>query len=306
MDKISVKAPAKVNLTLEITDLLPNGYHRLDTIFQALELADILELEKAGSTSLDITDGVGSGFKVEAGADNLVLRAHSLMERETGQSLNCRFSLHKRIPAGGGLGGGSADAAAALKGLNELYQLGLPYENLHRMAASLGADVAFGLLGGTARGTGRGEILEAVPSPAFLERLTVILLAPEFGLSTPLVYKAWDALPETKRRPARGCSQRLAGLLAAPPNGNQNIIPEFCSCLANDLYPAAESLAPSLSECQRALEEFGAQKVLLCGSGSTLFALREAGRAEEGAGSSEAAEKLRRFGKVFFTKFSLK
>lgn len=304
MDTISVKAPAKVNLTLEITDLLPNGYHRLDTVFQALELADTLELEKAASTSLDITDGIGSGFKVDAGADNLVLRAHSLLERETGKSLGCRFRLRKLIPAGGGLGGGSADAAAALKGLNELYELNLPYECLHRLAASLGADVAFGLLGGTARGTGRGEILEKLPSPAFLRRLTVILLAPEFGLSTPLVYKAWDALPETERRPARGCSQKLTNLLTAP--RGENIISEFCACLANDLYPAAERLAPSLSACQRALEEFGAQKALLCGSGSTIFALTEEEQAEKCGEGSEAYEKLRRFGKIVITRFSLK
>lgn len=304
MDIISVKAPAKVNLTLEITDLLPNGYHRLDTVFQALELADTLELKKAASTSLDIIDGIGSGFKVDAGADNLVLRAHSLLEREIGKSLGCRFRLRKLIPAGGGLGGGSADAAAALKGLNELFELKLPYERLHRLAASLGADVAFGLLGGTARGTGRGEILEAIPSPAFLRRLTVILLAPEFGLSTPLVYKAWDALPEAGRRPARGSSQRLTDLLTAP--RGENIISEFCSCLANDLYPAAESLAPSLRGCQRALEELGAQKALLCGSGSTIFAVTEGESAEKFGEGSEAYEKLLRFGKVVITRFSLK
>ncbi|MBQ7502185.1 4-(cytidine 5'-diphospho)-2-C-methyl-D-erythritol kinase [bacterium] len=306
MEKISVKALAKVNLTLEITDLLPNGYHRLDTVFQALELADILDMEKAASTSLEITDGIGSGFQVGAGADNLVLRAHSLLEQETARELGCRFKLRKFIPAGGGLGGGSADAAAALKGLNELYELRLPYERLHSLAASLGADVAFGLLEGTARGTGRGEILEVLPSPHFLKDLTVILLIPEFGLSTPLVYKAWDALPEAERRPARGSSQKLTEVLTASEDGKQNIIREFCRCLSNDLYPAAESLAPSLSVCHKALAEFGAQKVLLCGSGSTLFALAETQRAEKRRRDLKALAELQRYGKVLFTKFSLK
>lgn len=267
---LTIEAPAKINLTLEITDLLPGGFHRLDTIFQSLELSDILEIYPASQTSLKIVDEIGSGFVVENDQNNLVLRALRVLEEKVGHSLPCRFILHKYIPAGGGLGGGSADGAATLKGVNELYNLGLSYEELHKAAKTLGADVAFGLLLGTARGLGKGDELTSLPTPTFLKSWIVLLWIPPFGLSTPQVYKRWDLLPDRLRHPAAGCSERLNGVLQ---NLSAHSAVDFCANLANDLEPAALALQPELEPYFAELNNCGCEKVMLCGSGSTIFAL---------------------------------
>ncbi|MBQ7529962.1 4-(cytidine 5'-diphospho)-2-C-methyl-D-erythritol kinase [bacterium] len=267
---LTLEAPAKINLTLEITDILPGGFHRLDTIFQALELADVLEIYPAEQTSLEIIDEVGSGFTVESDENNLVFRSLRSLEAKSGRPLPCRFVLHKRIPAGGGLGGGSADGAAALKGVNELYNLGLDYTELHSIAKTLGADVAFGLLLGTARGLGKGDELTPLPSPEFLRSWTVLLWLPPFGLSTPQVYKRWDTLSEHLRRPAKGTSDKASRILQDISNYTPT---DLCDHLANDLEPAALALQSDLEVYFEKLKSCGCEKVMLCGSGSTIFAL---------------------------------
>lgn len=299
---LTVKALAKINLTLEITDLLPKGYHRLDTIFQALELADTLTLEKAEASSLQIIDNIGSGFTVSSTPDNLVFKAQKALEALLERELPCRFTLNKYIPAGGGLGGGSADCAAALKGLNKLYNLNLSFETLHRTAASLGADAAFGLFEGTARGLGKGDELTALPSPKYMQDWGVILLIPSFGLSTPEVYKAWDTMDEEVRRPAASSSQKLADLL----NSQEREAKRFCSLLANDLYPAAAKLQPELQQCLDELIKFGCSQSLLCGSGSTVFGLINPESAEAINADPSLLSALKPFGKAVITKFALK
>ena len=134
---LTLSAPAKVNLCLEITDLRPNGYHALDTIFQSLALADTLQLQK-GATQLQICDHVGQGLSVESNPQNLVLRAQRMLEEYLQKELPCQFQLHKYLPAGGGLGGGSSDAATTLVGLNLLYELNLTLPQLNHLAQKLG------------------------------------------------------------------------------------------------------------------------------------------------------------------------
>lgn len=305
---LSYQALAKINLTLELLDTLPNGYHQLDTIFQSLELADQLLLSKAQETSLEIVDEIGCGFEVSADQDNLVLKAHRALQSLTNQELPCRFVLHKKIPAGGGLGGGSADCAAALKGLNDLYNLQLSHEVLLEEAGKLGADVAFGLVENTARGLGRGEQLTKLPIPQLFKDWGVLLLIPPFGLSTPEVYKAWDQLPEEKRRPAKGSSTNLAELLKVQPTihaQDANLWQvKFLNELKNDLYPAAQALRPELISIRKTLLAWGCQAAQLCGSGSTVFAMLNPQIYQQVQAKPELLHSLEKLGRVYLTRFA--
>ncbi len=159
---------------------LPGGLHEVDTALHAISLADLLEVERAPRTELVVT---GMPLTVE---DNLVLRAQRELEAAAGRRLPARFRLHKRIPAGAGLGGGSSDAAAALRALAAVYGLAL---DLRPVAARVGADVPFFLCGGSAEAGGRGEVLR----PARLATGWWFAIAwPGFGVSTAAVYRAWD------------------------------------------------------------------------------------------------------------------
>lgn len=279
-----VKAPAKINLTLEITGVEENGYHTLDSLFAWLDLHDTLELSAASQSRLEIrADGVDTKM-VSGDETNLVMRALRALERLCDRSLPTRMVLTKRIPAGGGLGGGSADAAAALWGLPRLHGLDVPAQDLHGLAARLGADVAFGLLGGFARGRRYGDELEALPLPADLKERSLLLLAPGFPCPTPEVYQQWDRAPE---RPARGATD-----LFLSAQGQERL-----AYVRNDLQPAAERLFPQLTGLREKMVEAGLQGVCLSGSGSTLFGFlpRE--------GSADQVEKsLQGWGKTKWTR----
>lgn len=253
-----LQAPAKINLTLEVTGVEANGYHTLDTLFAWLELHDSLELSLAAETVLEVeAEGVDTSL-VTSDEDNLVLKALRALEAYVGRALPTRIRLTKRIPAGGGLGGGSADAAAALVGLPVLHGVAVPAEQLQAIAARLGADVAFGLRGGFARGRRYGDLLEPLPLPADLRERTLVLLAPGFPCPTPAVYRAWDSQPS---RVARGASDRFLEADAGARLG----------CISNDLQAPAEALYPDLVRVRTAMVQAGLQAVTVSGSGSTLF-----------------------------------
>ena len=261
-----VSAPAKINLTLEVTGIEDNGYHTLDTIFAWLQLEDSLSLEKASCTTLSILSEGVSTEMVTADSDNLVLKAHAALKRASGKELATEFVLTKRIPAGGGLGGGSADAAAALFGLNRLFQLEMSQQELLEVARPLGADVSFGLVGGMARGTRYGDVLESLsPLRPLLER-ELVLVFPAFPCPTPTIYGLWDKSPS---KVALGASQKL---LAARTEE------EMLSLISNDLEEPAIQYHPPLKEYKEAMVGAGLQAVCVSGSGSTLFGfLPEAG-----------------------------
>lgn len=247
-----LEAPAKINLTLEILGDLPGGYHEVDSVYATLELADRLFWKSASQTRLTLSGDAG-GLPVELGENNLVIRALRVLEAASGRSIPLEIRLEKQIPAGGGLGGGSGDAAALLYGVNRSHQLGFSEEQLQQMAAPLGADVAFGVLGGVARARGRGEVLESLGT--LPDSPEIVLVFPPFGCPTGAVYQAWDV---GRPRPARGSTAAFVEKLSRGEWGG----------LANDLEPAAEEVQPPLAEIRKAIEDFG--RVLLCGSGSTL------------------------------------
>ena len=301
---LTLSAPAKVNLCLEITDLRPNGYHALDTIFQSLALADTLQLQK-GATQLQICDHVGQGLSVESNPQNLVLRAQRMLEEYLQKELPCQFQLHKYLPAGGGLGGGSSDAATTLVGLNLLYELNLTLPQLNHLAQKLGADVAFNLQPGTARGTDLGQEISPLPFPQPLADWGVLLLAPPWGMSTPTVYQAWDRLEADLRRPASACAPQMVKLLEnlPAPVDSPAWIASFLQLLRNDLQPAALQLQPQLEGVFRALEDWGCAATLLCGSGSTVMGLLEPAARQRVELQPQLLESLQPLGSSYLTHF---
>lgn len=273
---LTISAPAKVNLALEVLGLLPGGYHQLDTVFAWLDWCD--EIELAPGSGLEVVSEVEGGLSLGPAEKNLAVQALNRL----GVELSVR--LTKRIPAGAGLGGGSADAAAVLVGANELLSLGYSPAELERIGAELGADVAFGIRGGAARGLGRGDLLQSVARPPACE---VVVLQPPFALATGLVYRAWDEQPV---RVAPGASERVVGAL------EQGDFGALVAGLANDLEPPASRLEPRLVDLRGAMLEAGCQGVLLSGSGSCLFGLVS-------SGAAAVAARLNGVGRVTCTRF---
>ncbi|APE38774.1 4-(cytidine 5'-diphospho)-2-C-methyl-D-erythritol kinase [Nocardia mangyaensis] len=261
---VVVRAPSKVNLHLGVGDLRPDGYHDLTTVFQALSLADDLELAPSASLTVRVT-GEGAA-QVPTDRANLVWKAAVRLAHLAGRAPLVEIAIAKGIPVAGGMAGGSADAAAALVGLNELWDLGMGRDELSEVAAELGSDVPFALHGGTALGTGRGERLLPV-----LSRNTfhwVLALAKD-GLSTPSVFRELDRLRAEGEPPRLGDPQKLMQALAA---GDPRTLAPL---LGNDLQAAALSLKPELRRTLRAGVGAGALAGLVSGSGPTCAFLCE-------------------------------
>jgi 4-diphosphocytidyl-2-C-methyl-D-erythritol kinase len=266
-----------------------DGYHELVTVFQAISLYDELTATPARTLTLAISGEGADELPVDEG--NLAVRAAALLARRTGVRSGVHLELTKSIPVAAGLAGGSADAAAALVACDALWGTGLERDELLEMAATLGADVAFGLVGGTALGTGRGERLTPVLAGG---RWHWVLAVAYGGLATPQVYAELDRLrsPEPRSGPA---AEPRSGLPAeapaeppaeiGPASGLINALraqdPEqLGKLLANDLQPAALALRPALSQTLRTGVELGALGGLVSGSGPTCALLA---RSEEHA-----------------------
>jgi 4-diphosphocytidyl-2-C-methyl-D-erythritol kinase len=250
-------ARAKLNLVLRIVGRRADGYHLLETLFHGLELHDDLTLERtAGGIELELTAAQPS-FAVSAGPDNLVVRALQSFLAASGVAGGFRAVLHKRIPAGGGLGGGSSDAAAALRLANALHGSPLSAAALAALGTRLGADVPFFLHGGSQWGRGIGDEL----SPAAVVPTWFVLLLPPFGCPTAEVYKSHAAHWQP---PAAAAT---VGSITVPKTGNAAVRIEF----HNDLERAAERVRPELAELRQAVARAGHPGVRMTGSGSTLF-----------------------------------
>jgi 4-diphosphocytidyl-2-C-methyl-D-erythritol kinase len=259
---VSVRVPAKVNLQLAVGPLRPDGYHDLVTVFHAVSLFDEVTVEPAGRDRVTVT-GEGAD-RVPAGRDNLALRAAAALRAavrdRSGGPGRVHVTIAKKIPVAAGLAGGSANAAATLVACNELWGSGLTQQQLLEIAATVGSDVAFALLGGTAVGRGRGEQLTPALAPATQYHWVLALADAE--LSTPDVYAALDRL--------RGVGPREAtldsALMSALRSGDARLVG---SRLSNDLQQAAVSLFPALRKTLTAGLELGALGALVSGSGPT-------------------------------------
>lgn len=248
MSTLTLQAPAKLNLSLRVTGRRSDGFHEIDTLMVKLPgLADVVTFEKAEKFSFHCTDPT-----LPSDESNLVVKAVRAYESASGVACKFTISLKKTIPHGAGLGGGSSDAATTLLGLDQLHDNPLGAARLHEIAAAIGSDIPFFLNTGTARCTGRGEIIQSVPSPA---PLRLLLLKPAFGVSTPDAYGRWSG------------SKELPGVLYAA----EDIAGVT---LLNDLERPVFGKHRFLAEMKQWLlmrDECAA--ALLAGSGSTLFAV---------------------------------
>ena len=259
---MKAQAPCKTNLFLEVRGKRPDGFHELDTVFAELDLVDDLVLE-ASSTLDVISEGDPT---VPSGPENLVWRAaHALRTRVSRPELGARITITKRVPSGGGLGGGSSDAAVALVALDRLWELGLDAKALEEVAATVGSDCAFFVRGGLQRGTGRGEKLERLAAPA--RALDLVLLVPAASCPTPAVYKALAPhLASASGPPLRDPEALLDALVGGDREG-------VARALWNRLEKPCFELFPAVRDAKRDLEKRGLLGCLLSGSGAPVFGL---------------------------------
>ncbi len=275
---VTVRVPGKVNLYLGVGDRRADGYHELTTVFHAVSLVDEVTVRNADVLSLQIA-GEGAD-ELPADERNIAWQAAELMAEHVGRAPDVEITIEKSIPVAGGMAGGSADAAAVLVAMNNLWELGVPRRDLHALAAQLGSDVPFALHGGTALGTGRGEELATV-----LARNTFhwVLAFGQGGLSTAEVYSEIDRLREVGDPPRLSDPEPL---LAALAGGSPR---ELAALLGNDLQAAALSLNPALRRTLRAGAEAGALAGIVSGSGPTCAFLCESATAAVDVGTELAS-----------------
>jgi 4-diphosphocytidyl-2-C-methyl-D-erythritol kinase len=289
---VTVRVPAKLNLQLAVGPPSGDGYHDLVTVFHAVSLFDEVTVVSAGQDGIVVT-GEGAD-RVPADGDNLALRAVAALRAAMTGAAADRAGVHvtiaKRIPVAAGLAGGSADAAAALVACNELWRAGLSQAQLVEVAARVGSDVAFALLGGTAVGRGRGERLTPALAPATPYHW--VLAFADGHLSTPEVYATLDRL-----RAAEAAEPDLdAALMSALRSGDARLLGR---ALSNDLQQAAVTLFPALRKTLAAGLELGALGALVAGSGPTcVFLAASANRALDLAVSLSSAGVCRSVARV--------
>ncbi|MGP3536318.1 4-(cytidine 5'-diphospho)-2-C-methyl-D-erythritol kinase [Microbacterium sp. RD1] len=265
-DGVRVRAPGKINVFLEVGDVDDEGYHEVATAYQAVSLYEEVWATEDDEITVEVTGTVVLG-DVPVDDRNLAVRAARLLAQTTGVRTGVRLEIRKTVPVAGGMGGGSADAAATLVACDALWGTGLGSAELQRLAARLGADVPFALQGGTAIGTGRGDEL----SPALARgRFDWVLVPHEEGMSTPIVYGALD---EHRRRHAVDIAPRRrqpavdADVLHALRQGDAGML---AAALRNDLQAPALRLRPDLAAILETGERAGALAGIVSGSGPTL------------------------------------
>ncbi len=254
MESAKWKSTAKINLTLEILGRRDDGFHELRTLMVPVALWDELDVRVCDSGTSVVTEGMN----LPDGPENLAWRAAEAVRQECGIDTGVRILLRKRIPAGGGLAGGSGNAVAVMRAVNELWNAGLDDNCLHRLAAGLGSDLNFFLVGGPAICGGRGERVSAVELECPRH---VVLINPGFGVPTPWAFRTYAARPEA------GVEGRLEVRWR---EGSK----ETRVRLRNDLEPAVFSKYPWLLEAKAwCLRQPGVEDALMSGSGATVFAL---------------------------------
>jgi len=255
--KLKIQARAKINWTLDVVGVLPNGYHDLDMLMQSVTLCDQMTMEDADELTLSVRMG---GSFVPADETNLVLRAARALQQHSGCTKGARITLRKYIPVAAGMGGGSSDAAAALKGLNVLWGLGLDDDTLEEIGLTIGADVPFCIRGGLQRAQGVGERLTPV---AMKRPLYIVAFQPCRGLSTKEVFTSLheDGIRD-EDRPDNEAAQR------ALENGDVRLLGRS---LGNVLEPVSRRLRPDIDKAIRDIEAAGAAGARMTGSGSAVF-----------------------------------
>lgn len=267
MTSVTVRAPAKINLLLGVGPVRDDGYHPLDTVYQAISLYDDVTVSTAAGWSVSVVP-IGDVDCAEVPVDetNIAIRAGMALTAHHGITRCAAIGISKGIPVAGGMAGGSADAAATLVALDRLWDLQTSDEDLLAIAAELGSDVPFALIGGTARGTGRGELVEPVADQG---TWWWVVVPSDEGLSTPAVFAAYDALDPADPADPPGPTT-AAPVLAALADGDLDAL---TVAVRNDLTPAAIGLRADLREVENDLRGAGVLATLLSGSGPTYLGL---------------------------------
>jgi 4-diphosphocytidyl-2-C-methyl-D-erythritol kinase len=254
--KLLVKAPAKINLSLDVLHKRPDGYHEVEMVMTTIDLADRLELSLLEKDEIHI---VSHNRFVPDDQRNLAYQAARLLKDRFNIKRGAVISIEKTIPVAAGLAGGSSDAAAALRGLNKLWDLGLTLDQLAELGAEIGSDVSFCVYGGTALATGRGEIITQLSVPP---TCYVILAKPFIGVSTADVYRRLDVAnlnhPNTNE------------MIKAIANKDYEAV---CNNMGNVLEEVTLNLYPEVAQIKEQMKRFGADAVLMSGSGPTVFGL---------------------------------
>ncbi|MEP0922003.1 4-(cytidine 5'-diphospho)-2-C-methyl-D-erythritol kinase [Leptolyngbya sp. ST-U4] len=275
MQTYKLLAPAKINLYLEIIGDRPDGFHELAMILQSVDLADRLTLRANGTERIQV---LCSNAEVPSDQSNLAYRAGALMAQQFPEQFQrfggVEITLEKNIPIGAGLAGGSADAAAVIVGIDLLWNLGLTRVELQELAARLGSDIPFCVMGGTALATGRGEQLAPLTSPDPL--YAVLAKYQDLPVSTVWAYQTYRKqfqhtyAPDRETLLGRRKSVHSSELVAAITQRNSQRIGQL---LHNDLEKVVLPAYPQVADLRRVMGELGTLGVMMSGSGSTVFAL---------------------------------
>jgi 4-diphosphocytidyl-2-C-methyl-D-erythritol kinase len=263
---VHAKAPGKINVFLKVGALLPDGYHDVAIAYQAVSLYEEVRAYPADDFSVAVT-GTVELSRVPTDGSNIAIKAARLLARKTGYRGGAHLEIGKHVPVTGGMGGGSADAAATLLACDALWGTELPREQMLAIATELGSDVPFAFTGGTAIGTGRGDQL----SPALAQgQFQWVLAVSDFGLSTPAVYSELDRHRDRHSQdifPASAQPFVDANVLQALRAGDPH---QLAETLYNDLQAPALHLEPSLASILELGEENGALAGIISGSGPTI------------------------------------
>jgi 4-diphosphocytidyl-2-C-methyl-D-erythritol kinase len=272
--EVRLRAFAKVNYALDVLWLRADGYHDIATVMQSISLCDEVEIERiAEGFELSVEPEVAD---IGAPERNTTFIAWKALQRLTGDALPARVTLRKRIPAGAGLGGGSADAAAVLVGLNELFDLGLRADELREVGARVGADVPFCISGGTALGEGVGEKLTPLPGPPTQH---LVLAKPHRSADTGEIYRAHDAAGVESAR----CVEPVISALQS------RSLLDLAAAVGNDLTSVTSDLVPEVAALQRDLLAREALGAAMSGSGTAVYGIfDDEGAAERAASTVDA------------------
>ncbi len=256
--KVRLRAFAKVNYALEVQGLRDDGYHEISSVLQSISLADEVEIERSqGTFELRLEP---ERAEIGPPEQSTVYRTWRLLGTLAGAELPARIRLHKGIPAEAGLGGGSADAAAVLVGLNELFGLELSYEELRNAGSWIGADVPFALTGGTALAEGVGETLTPLPAPPSHH---LLILRPERGADTAGIYRAYD------ERSAEGTAS-VKPVVAALQSGS---LTALAGAIGNDLERVTARFVPEVDMSKEELLRLGALGAAMSGTGTAVYGI---------------------------------
>lgn len=256
MDQLKVKGYAKINLGLDVIRRLPNGYHQVKMVMQAIDLWDELTLERSEGGITMTTDS----HSLATDESNLVRRAARLMQETFSLKAGLTIHLQKNIPIAAGLAGGSTDAAAVMKGINRLFDLNVPLPKLMELSTAIGADVPFCILGGTALAEGIGERLTPLAPIPFCH---ILIAKPDISVSTKYVYEHLDSTGIEKH-------PDLDGMTAAISSGS---LPGIISRMENVLETVTIPAHPVIAAIKRRLLKLGAEGSLMSGSGPTVFGI---------------------------------